>query len=95
MKLTPTSLRAIRSALSRRSGASMCSRQSRAAPDETSISESRPKPISAILPASRPAPMEMIASSEFHPMVRYSSSRPRRTLAARAASPLIVLVLIH
>lgn len=93
-KLTPTSLRAIRSARSRLSGASMCRRQSSAAPDETSIRESRPKPTSAMLPAIRPAAMEMIASSEFHSMVRYSSARPRRTLAARAVSPLIASVLI-
>ena len=71
----------------------MCNRQSKAAPDETSIIESSPNPTSAILPAIKPAPIAITASSEFHPIVMYSSQRPRRTLSLRVISWFRALVL--
>jgi hypothetical protein len=58
------------------------------------MNESTPKPMSATLPASKPEPTATQPSIRFQPMVTYSSRRPRRTLAVRAASGLMACVLV-
>ena len=85
-KQMPTMRNARCSLRSRRSASwSTAIRQSSAPPDASSMKLSIPNAVRDMLPATAPAAMATMPSTAFHPMVRYSSLRPRRTRVARSA----------
>ena len=84
-KPRPTVRNASRSFRSRRStSASTLMRHSNAAPEVTSMKLSTPNPTREMLPATAPATIATTPSRLFHPMVKYSSLRPRRATATRS-----------
>src|SRR5215469_9686627 len=91
-KQIPT-MRSVRRSFSSRRDASGSTdiRQSRAAPEVTSIKLSKPKPVSEILLAIAPSVSANKPSTAFHATVRYSRFRPLRTIRARLANPSIGL----
>src|SRR5882724_2597692 len=95
-KQTPTVLRAFLSFSSRRcTSASTDILHSKTDPDVTSMKLSIPKPTSEMLPAIAPATTATRPSNAFHPIVKYSSLRPRWMTVVRSRTVLSLIPTLY
>lgn len=70
-------------------------RHSKTDPDVTSMKLSTPKPTSEMLPAIAPATTATRPSNAFHPIVKYSSLRPRSTTAVRSTTVVSAITAVY